>query len=115
MDKNNLKNIVVLKNLPSNIVDEAIVILKPNQKIKRIEIIDNKSNNKQLSSDSKKNIHVINEAELLVSSYISKIEKKDKETNYNDALNNKYKRLKKYSLFTSLLLILSILLHLIWI
>ena len=31
MQKNNVKNIVVLKNLPSNIVEEAIVILKSNK------------------------------------------------------------------------------------
>ena len=31
MEKGQMKNIVVLKNLPSNLVDEAIVILKPNQ------------------------------------------------------------------------------------
>ena len=31
MDISNMKNMVVLKNLPSNIVDEAIVILKNNQ------------------------------------------------------------------------------------
>ena len=29
-----MKNMIVLKNLPSNIVDEAFVILKPNSKIK---------------------------------------------------------------------------------
>ena len=31
MNTDDMKNMVVLKNLPSNIVDEAIVILKPNQ------------------------------------------------------------------------------------
>ena len=33
MDTSSLKNIVVLKDLPSNIVEEAIVVLKENQKI----------------------------------------------------------------------------------
>ena len=28
----NMKNIVVLKNIPSNLVEEAIVVLKQNQK-----------------------------------------------------------------------------------
>ena len=32
---------VILKNLPSNIVEEAIVVLKENQKIKKKEYIDN--------------------------------------------------------------------------
>ncbi|MCL2383295.1 MAG: hypothetical protein FWC79_03945 [Oscillospiraceae bacterium] len=30
MDTGKMKNMIILKNLPSNIVDEAIVILKPN-------------------------------------------------------------------------------------
>ena len=36
MEASNLKNMVVLKNLPSNIVDEAIIILKKQQKDKKI-------------------------------------------------------------------------------
>ena len=35
MDINNMKNVVVLKDLPSNIVDEAIILLKQNQKNKK--------------------------------------------------------------------------------
>ena len=34
MDISNMKNVVVLKNLNSNLVEEAIVVLKKNQKIK---------------------------------------------------------------------------------
>ena len=30
MESSNLKNMVVLKNLPSNLIDEAIIILKGN-------------------------------------------------------------------------------------
>ena len=32
MNQGGLKNMVVLKNLPSNIVEEAIIVLKQNQK-----------------------------------------------------------------------------------
>ena len=32
MEISNLRNMVILKNLPSNIVEEAIVVLKENQK-----------------------------------------------------------------------------------
>ena len=39
MNQSNLKNMVVLKNLPSNIVEEAIVILKTNKKVKKLEKI----------------------------------------------------------------------------
>ena len=34
METSKLKNMVVLKNLPSNIVDEAIIVLKTNKKVK---------------------------------------------------------------------------------
>ena len=37
METSNLKNMVVLKSLPSNIVEEAIVILKKNIKVKEFE------------------------------------------------------------------------------
>ena len=40
MEFGQMKNIVVLKNLPSNIVDEAIVVLKPNKKAKQIQHIE---------------------------------------------------------------------------
>ena len=43
MESSDMKNMVVLKNLPSNMVEEAIIIFKENQRIKE-EILD--SNNK---------------------------------------------------------------------
>mgnify|MGYP003293870413 CR=1 FL=1 len=38
MNTENMKNMLVLKDLPSNIVDEAIVILKPNVKLKSLDV-----------------------------------------------------------------------------
>ena len=35
MDTGGMKNIVILKDLPSNLVEEAIVFLKENQKLKK--------------------------------------------------------------------------------
>ena len=40
MNQGGLKNMVVLKNLPSNIVEEAIIVLKTNKKIKQVEKIE---------------------------------------------------------------------------
>ena len=34
MESSDMKNMVVLKNLPSNMVEEAIIIFKENQRIK---------------------------------------------------------------------------------
>ena len=110
MNKNSLKNIIVLKNLPSNLVDEAIIILKPTQKIKKMKIIDN--NPKQFNSNFTDNLHVINEAETIVNSYISKLEEKDSNDENNNKLKNKYKRLKKYAFFISFVLLLLVLVQL---
>ena len=48
MSQSNLKNMIVLKNLPSNIVEEAIVILKTNKRIKKLEKVDKKQYTKML-------------------------------------------------------------------
>ena len=37
-----LKNSIILRGMASNVVDEAIVILKPNIKIKKMELSKNK-------------------------------------------------------------------------
>lgn len=45
MDVSNMKNIIVLKNLPSNLVEEAIVVLKENKKVKRYQYADSENVN----------------------------------------------------------------------
>ena len=40
MKESNLKNIVVLKNLPSNFIEEAFVILKSNKDARKLEKIE---------------------------------------------------------------------------
>ena len=106
MNDNIIKNIVVLKDLPSNIVDEAIIILKPNRKIKSLETINNKTIKKL--RDEKDNKYILKEAELLIKEYISKTDN----TEFNNKkIEEKYKRLKKYSWFSSSILIMSIILH----
>ena len=37
-----MKNMVVLKNLPSNMVEEAIIIFKENQRVKEKELVEKK-------------------------------------------------------------------------
>ena len=115
MDISNMKNIVILKNLPSNLVDEAIVILRQNKKIKKPEIVDNKSkkfaSSKELNQDKKDNFFV-KEAENVISDYISKIENQDlKGSKTINNLKEKYKKLKILSIFltctTTLFLILN--------
>lgn len=111
MESSDMKNMVVLKNLPSNMVEEAIIIFKETQKVKQKELID--KGNKMNSSDSqcKSREYIIKEAEMLVSDYIKKIENKKSENSRD--LIYKYKKLKKYSLVSTMLLIISMILNFI--
>lgn len=103
----NLRNIVVLNNLPSNIIDEAIIVLKSRKYVKKLELIDNKSsviyNNKK-----EKNDFIVKEAENIVSNYMAKIEKKQSIEKRDINIEIKYKKIKIYSIITSFLLILCI-------
>ena len=106
METSNLKNMVVLKNLPSNIVDEAIIVLKANKKTKKLQKIENKKilENQENKKDKE---YILKEAEMIVNNYISKIETKE-----NDKIiiskdtDGKYKKLKKYAIATTLLCII---------
>lgn len=116
MDKDNLKNMVVIKNLPSNIVDEAIVILKPNIKIKNLDNIEKKNNkgSKKKNDNNKPNPkkYIINEAEMVIGNYISGIENnKRKNIKENKKMEMKYKRLKLVSIILGVVLLLSFLIR----
>lgn len=109
MDLNNIKNIVILKNLPSNIVDEAIVVLKNNELIKNREIVEN-GQNKKVKNKNKD--YIVKEAENVITNYISNIEKqKNKKT--LEELENKYKQLKLISMLLAGLIVLSGILNII--
>ncbi len=105
MEASNLKNMVVLKNLPSNIVDEAIIVLKTNKKAKKLQKIEK---NNQLDKEEKKDKdYILKEAEMLVNSYISKVEIKDiKKDNVSQKQKNRYEKLKKYAIATTVLCII---------
>lgn len=105
MEASNLKNMVVLKNLPSNIVDEAIIVLKTNKKAKKLQKIEK---NNQIDKEEKKDKdYILKEAEMLVNSYISKVEIKDiKKDNVSQKQKNRYEKLKKYSIATTVLCII---------
>lgn len=115
MDTEVMKNMVVIKNLPSNMIDEAFIILKPNLKVKKLNTmkLDNKDECSVNKNSKKNNNYVIREAELLVSEYISKIEKKDITRN-NTSMEKKYKKMKKRAIasyiFAIICLIISIVL-----
>lgn len=106
METSKLKNMVVLKNLPSNIVDEAIIVLKANKKVKKLQKIEKDKQTSENEENKKDKEYILKEAEMIVNNYISKIENNDngkiiikKET------NEKYKKLKKYAIATTILCI----------
>ena len=108
MNIDNLKNMVLLKDLPSNIVDEAIIILKPNIKLKSLDVSTNNNiKNKNIKVENPKK-YIINEAEMLISNYISKIENdKNKNIKANKKIEDKCKRLKMISVFLGIMLLAS--------
>ena len=63
MEDIDLKNMVILKDLPSNIVREAYVVFKSNKMIKKFQKI-NKNREKKQERDSGDNDYAIKEAEI---------------------------------------------------
>ncbi len=112
METSKMKNIVVLKNLPSNIVDEAIVILKQNRKIKNLEYIDKNKNISKEGEATNSKEYILKEAEMLVSSYIEKNQKKPENKALKKHEQIKYRRLKKYSIVTTIALFISLIMNL---
>ena len=99
MDIQNMKNMVVLKNLPSNLIEEAFVVLKDNVKVHKEELVGNKKEDCKTNNIKSKD-YVIKEAEMIVSEYISKIERKEfKGTKEKVKLEEKCRRLKYSTIF----------------
>ena len=104
MENSKMKNMVVLKNLPSNMIEEAIVIFKENSKIKAKDVI-NKSN--QLSQIQGKSKDIIfKEAEMLVNDYVKRVESSKNRKIFDKKINDKF--LKKYSIVITILFIISL-------
>ncbi len=100
MEQEQMKNIIVLKNLPSNIIDEAFVILKSNTKIKSLERID--KNNHIQERQQKEDNYIVREAEMVISNYISRIEKPGEEGDRKTKqIELRYKRLKLITIILS--------------
>ncbi len=104
MNNLDMKNIIVLKDLPSNIIDEAIVILKDN-KIKKREKSENET--------EFINANVISEAQNVISEYIERLERPKKERQNEKKLLLKYKKLQILSILLTGGMILSFLINFI--
>lgn len=106
MQEGKLKKMVILKNLPSNLVEEAIVILKSNKDAKRLVKIEEHNKGENSLKRIVEKDYVLKEAEMLVSDYLSKIETNNKQFKNRNISNKKYNRLKTYSYFASLIIFL---------
>lgn len=105
MKQNNLKNIVVLKDLPSNIVEEAIIILKTNKMAKKVQKVEKRNSTKEEEPKKKQADYILKEAEMLVSSYAEGIENKKNKIEEKD-ISKKYNRAKKYAYMASIVILI---------
>ena len=110
MDISNLKNIIILKNLPSNIIDEAIVVLKQNVSSKTYNKV--KDGQGKTVEKKKNNDYVVNEAQMHIAEYISNMSRKNI-SNQNKELERKYLRLKRITKLLAVLSALGIIVNLI--
>lgn len=106
MEASKLKNMVVLKNLPSNIIDEAIIVLKGNQKAKKLQKIEKNKNQIDIENEKKDKEYILKEAEMIVNNYISKIENNEKKNIFNKEAKTKYNKLKKYAIAITIMSVL---------
>lgn len=113
MESSDMKNMVVLKNLPSNMVEEAIIIFKENQKVRETELIEKGYKNNLINIQHKTKDYVLKEAEMLVTDYINKLEEKKKTPQKSKDIKLKYKILKLYSITSTALLIISLIVNFI--
>lgn len=131
------KNMVVLKNLPSNLIEEAIVILKENKMTRKYQYAEEKKENKGQKNGimRKENIvksvnqkekktsqtvnkiekdYIIREAEMIISNYISDLETKSPKWKNNiRKLEKKYKQSLKLNFVLGFVAILSLLISMI--
>ena len=123
MDTQKMKNVIILKNLPSNLIDEAIMVVKDKNKVKDInysDFIKYKEENgiiqgsikpeelkkiESIKKESRK--YVIKEAEVVVTNYIKRIEDNlsDKKI---DQLKKSYKKSKVLNIFLTLTTIIAL-------
>lgn len=76
MEVNQMKNMIVLRELPSNMIEEAFFVLKGNVKVHTKQEVTKKEmsagkEKKKLEQDN----YMVKEAELIVKEYIHNLEK----------------------------------------
>lgn len=119
------RNVIILKNLPSNLIDEAIIVVKDKKKLKAFnytDMLNCKENNGiiqgEIKNDTIRKIesmrkeqknYIVKEAEVVVNSYIQKIEE-NLAYKRTDKIKKSYKKLKKLNFALIITTLISILL-----
>lgn len=103
---NNMKNMIVLKDLPSNLIEEAFVVLKENKKIHKYQVAETKEKKGEMKNTNNKE-YIIKEAEMLLKSYTEQLERNTPKWKNNvKKLERRYKnsvRLNFFLFFTTIL------------
>lgn len=97
------KNIIRIKDFPSNTIDEAILILKENKRAKKYECTS-KFKNMNYKNESDESM-IVKEAEFIISDYLDKDDSDKKSKN-----RKKIRRLKISNIILASALIISIIL-----
>lgn len=120
MNMSNMKNMIVLKNLPSNLVEEAIIVLKENKKVKKYQYAENEAKKnvesckENIKKDANNSDYIIKEAENVISQYISKLEMKSpKWKNDMNKLQKRYIRALILNYTLAFVIIVNILMNII--
>ena len=103
MNDVDMKNIIVLKDLPSNIIDEAIVILKDNKVKKK----DNNYEAPILYTD----MNAAEEAKNVIAEYIERIETSNRDKKSEQILLTKYKKLQKFTVLLTIMMLIGFLMR----
>ena len=76
------------------------------EKQKALQKVEKNSKSVNKNESKKDKDYILKEAEMLINSYISKIENKEKKDFNNKSLKEKYKKLKNYAIASTVVCIL---------
>lgn len=108
MDFENMKNMIILRDIQSNVIEEAYIVLKSNVKLHKVKMENMNKNAKYDKSKEKECI--VKEAEMIINEYAKKIEDKENELGGgNKKIKEKYKKLKALTIFLAIFSALSVL------
>ena len=71
-----MKSTIVLKNMNSNLIEEAIIVFRDNVKLREKQLIKGEETDEKINETEK---IIIDEAEHVILNYINEYEKKEKQ------------------------------------